>query len=313
MKEFNEEYMHRLKELIDRKDEELVRAQIQDLHPADIAELVGDLHDEEALFIMMMLDDETAADVLVELDEDQRHDLMELMPNEEIAKQVEQMDADDAVDVIQELDEEDRQDVISHIDDVEQAGDIVDLLQYDEDTAGGYMSTEMIVVNENMSMPDCIKAMRQQAEDLDEIYVIYVVDDDNRLKGIFPLKTTITKPSASKIKHVMEPDPISVRPDTHIEDVALDFEKYDLVAMPVVDSIGRLVGRITVDDIIDRVREQGEDDYQLASGIWGDIETDDNVFRQVRARLPWLLIRCRPVTHPAWFGTVHPADWWYWR
>ena len=290
MKEFTEEYLSKLNDLIDSKDEEQVRAQIQDLHPADIAELVGDLDDQEALFIMLLLDDETAADVLVELDEDQRHDLMELMPNEEIAKQVEQMDAGDAVDVIQELDEEDREAVISHIDDVEQAGDIVDLLQYDEDTAGGYMSTEMIVVNENMSMPDCIKAMRQQAEDMDEIYNIYVVDDDNRLKGIFPLKTTITNPSASKIKHVMEPDPISVRTDTHIEDVALDFEKYDLVAMPVVDSIGRLVGRITVDDIIDRVREQGERDYQLASGISGDIETDDNVFSQVRARLPWLLI-----------------------
>ena len=281
MKEFTEDYLSTLNQLIDNKDEEQVRAKIEDLHPADIAELVGDLDDQEALFIMLLLDDETAADVLVELDEDQRHDLMELMPNEEIAKQLEQMDANDAVDVIQELDEEDREDVISHIDDVEQAGDIVDLLQYDEDTAGGYMSTEMIVVNENMSMPDCIKAMRQQAEDLDEIYNIYVVDDDNRLKGIFPLKTTITNPSASKIKHVMEPDPISVRTDTHIEDVALDFETYDLVSMPVVDSIGRLVGRM---------REQSEDNYQMASGIWGDIETDDNVFRQVRARLPWLLI-----------------------
>ena len=211
MKEFTEEYLSNLNELIDNKDEEQVKSQIQDLHPADIAELVGDLNDQEALFIMLLLDDETAADVLVELDEDQRADLLELMPNEEIAKQVEQMDADDAVDVIQELDEEDREDVISHIDDVEQAGDIVDLLKYDEDTAGGYMSTEMIVVNENMSMPDCIKAMRQQAEDLDEIYNIYVVDDDNRLKGLFPLKTTITNPSASKIKHVMEPDPFSVR------------------------------------------------------------------------------------------------------
>ena len=290
MKEFTEEYLETLDQLIDQKDEVRVREQIQDLHPADIAELVGDLSDKEALFIMTLLDDETAADVLVELDEDQRHDLLELMPNEEIAKQLEQMDANDAVDVIQELDEEDREEVIKHIDDVEQAGDIVDLLQYDEDTAGGYMSTEMIVVNENMSMPDCIKAMRQQAEDMDEIYNIYVVDDDMRLKGIFPLKTTITNPSASKIKHVMEPDPISVRTDTDIEDVALDFEKYDLVAMPVVDSIGRLVGRITVDDIIDSVREQGERDYQMASGISGDVETDDNVFMQVRARLPWLFI-----------------------
>jgi magnesium transporter len=145
-------------------------------------------------------------------------------------------------------------------------------------------------VNENLSMPDCVKAMREQAEDMDEIYNIYVVDDDNRLKGIFPLKKTITNPSASKIKHVMVPDPISVRTDTPIEDVALDFEKYDLVAMPVVDSIGRLVGRITVDDIMDEVREQSERDYQLASGISNDIETNDNIFEQTKARLPWLLI-----------------------
>ena len=290
MKDFTKEYIEQLRDLIDNKDVEAVMAELKDMHPADIAEIVSDLHDDEALFVLHLLDDETAADVIIELDEDQRHDLLELTPNETIARQIEQMDANDAVDVIQELDKEDREEVIKHIDDVEQAGDIVDLLQYDEDTAGGYMSTEMIVVNENMSMPDCIRAMRHQAEDLDEIYNIYVVDDDNRLKGIFPLKTTITNPSANKIKHVMEPDPLSVRTDTPIDDVARDFEKYDLVAMPVVDSIGRLVGRITVDDIIDQVREQSERDYQLASGISSDIETDDSIFVQVKARLPWLLI-----------------------
>ena len=290
MKELNEQQISRLEQLIASGDTEQVRAFVADMHPADIAELVDDLDADQALAVMQLLDDETAADVLVELDEDERHDLLEQMSSEDIADVLEQMDADDAVDVIQELDEEDRDEVIKHIDDVEQAGDIVDLLQYGEETAGGYMSTEMIVVNENMSMPDCIRAMREQAEDMDEIYNIYVVDDDHRLRGIFPLKTTITNPSASKIKHVMEPDPISVKTDTPIEDVALDFEKYDLVAMPVVDGIGRLVGRITVDDIIDQVREQSERDYQLASGISADVETDDNIFTQVKARLPWLLI-----------------------
>ena len=290
MKEFNEEYIEKLNEIIDQKDENALKDEIKDMHPADIAELVEDLDIDEALFLLKLVDDEVAADVLIELDEDQRHDLLEQMPNESIARKLELMDANDAVDVIQELDEEDREDVIKHIDDVEQAGDIVDLLQYGEDTAGGHMSTEMIVVKENMSMPDCIKAMREQAEDMDEIYNIYVVDDDNRLKGIFPLKKTITNPSASKIKHVMEPNPIAVKTDTPIEDVALDFEKYDLVAMPVVDSIGRLVGRITVDDIMDEVREQSERDYQLASGIAGDIETGDSVWTQVKARIPWLFI-----------------------
>lgn len=290
MKEYTEDFIQQLGDIIDRKDATALLAVVNDLHPADIAELVNDLDTDEAAFLMQCLDPETSADVLVELDSDQRKDLLDHMTTEDIARQLEQMDADDAVDVIQEMDKEDQEDVIQHIDDVEQAGDIVDLMQYDEDTAGGYMSTEMIVVNENMSMPDCIKAMREQAEDLDEIYNIYVVDDDNRLKGIFPLKTTITNPSASKIKHVMEPDPLAVKTDTPIEDVALDFGKYDLVSMAVVDSIGRLVGVITVDDIIDQVREQGEREYQLASGISSDVETDDGVFAQVKARIPWLFI-----------------------
>ena len=291
MKEFNIDNIDQLEALIEAKDEAQLKTYIDDLHPADIAELIAELDDvDEALFVMQLLDDETAADVLAELDEDERADLLEKMPNEIIAKTIEQMDAADAVDLIQELDEDDQEDVIKQIDDVEQAGDIVDLMQYDEDTAGGHMSTEMIVVNENLSMPDCIKAMREQAEDMDEIYNIYVVDDDNRLKGVFPLKKTITNPSANKIKYVMEPNPISVKTDTPIEDVALDFEKYDLVAMPVVDSIGRLVGRITVDDIIDEVREQSERDYQLATGLVAEVDTGDSVWTQFRARFPWLLI-----------------------
>ncbi len=290
MKEISEDLLKNLQAGIDAGDALEVHQLIAEMHPADLAEVVNDLSTDEALFLLKQLDDETAADVLVELDEDKRRDLLELMPTETIARQLEQMDANDAVDVIQELDEDDREDVIKHIDDVEQAGDIVDLMQYDEDTAGGVMSTEMVVVNENMSMPDCVAAMREQAEDMDEIYNIYVVDDDNRLKGIFPLKKIVTNPSASKIKHVMEPDPIAVKTDTPIDDVALDFEKYDWVAVPVVDSIGRLVGRITVDDIMDEVREASERDYQLASGISQDVETTDSVWTQVKARFPWLLI-----------------------
>ncbi len=152
------------------------------------------------------------------------------------------------------------------------------------------MGTEMIVVNENWSMPECIKQMRLQAEDMDEIYYVYVVDNEDRLRGTFPLKKMLTHPSVSKIKHVMETDPVSVKVDTPIDEVALDFEKYDLVAMPVVDSIGRLLGRITVDDVMDQVREASERDYQLASGISSDVDADDSVFAQTKARIPWLLV-----------------------
>lgn len=212
------------------------------------------------------------------------------MPAEEIAKQIDHLDTDDAVDLIQQLDEDEREAILAHIDDVEQAGDIIDLLKYDEDTAGGLMGTEMLVANENWSMPECIKQLRLQAEEMDEIYYVYVVDDDNKLKGILPLKKLITHPSVSKIRNVMEVDPVSVKADTPIDEVALDFEKYDLVAMPVIDSIGRLLGRITVDDVMDQVREASERDYQLASGLSRDVDADDNIFAQTRARIPWLLI-----------------------
>ncbi len=290
MKEFTQEDIQHISDIISAGDSEAVRAELADLHPADLAELIQQLDTDRAEYIFKLLDEETAADVLMELDEDERLKIIEDMPAEEIAKQIDHLDTDDAVDLIQQLDAEERDEIISHLDDVEQAGDIIDLLKYDEDTAGGLMGTEMIVVNENMSMPECIKEMRAQAEEMDEIYYVYVVDNDYKLRGTFPLKKMITHPSVSKIKHVMEQDPVSVKADTPIDEVALDFEKYDLVAMPVVDSIGRLLGRITVDDVMDQVREASERDYQLASGISSDVDADDSIFAQTKARIPWLLI-----------------------
>ena len=291
MNDFNDEYIDRIRKIVEAHDDEAARRELSELHPTDIAELYQELNLAEAEYLYELLEDDTAADVLMELDEEDRRKLLKDMPAEEIARQVlEHLDTDDAVDIIQELDEEDREEILSHIDDVEQAGDIVDLLKYDDDTAGGLMGTEMIVVNENWSMPECIKQMRMQAEDMDEIYYVYVVDNDNKLRGVLPLKKLITHPSVSKIKHVMEEAPVSVKADTPIDEVALDFEKYDLVAMPVVDSIGRLLGRITVDDVMDRVREATERDYQLASGLSSDVESDDTLFTQTKARLPWLLI-----------------------
>lgn len=291
MKELTQEDIERISVLIDEGDRTGCIAEIADMHPADIAELFQELNLRQAEWVFDLIPDrEKRADVLMELDEEDRKKLLEGMDTEQIGHYIDLLDTDDAVDLIQELDKEDRDEVIQSIGDVEQAGDIVDLLQYDEDTAGGLMGTEYIAVNENLSMPDCLREMRHQAEDLDDIYYVYVVDDENRLQGVLPLKKMITHPSVSKIKHVMEPDAPCVKTDTPIEDVSIDFEKYDLVAMPVVDSIGRLVGQITVDDVMDQVREQQERDYQLASGISSDIDADDSILSQTKARLPWLLI-----------------------
>lgn len=291
MKEVTETDIERLEDFIDNHDEAQARAEINELHPADVAELIQSLNLKQAEWLFNLIaDPEKQADVLMELDEEERRKLLEGMDPKEIGQFIDLLDTDDAVDLIQELDKEERDEVIQHIDDMEQAGNIVDLLKYDEDTAAGLMGTEMIVVNENLSMPDCIKEMRRQAEDLDEIYYIYVVDNESRLQGILPLKKMLTHPSVSKIKHVMETDPVSLHTDTPIDEVAIDFEKYDLVAMPVVDDIGRLVGQVTVDDVMDEVREASERDYQMAAGISSDIDADDSLWAQTKARLPWLLI-----------------------
>ena len=285
------EYINHIKELIEKKDSVMLQEAVSKLHPADIAEICLELTTEQARFLYRQLDNETAADALIEMDEDLRNDLLEELPSEAIAKRfVNYMDTDDAVEIIRDMDEEKQEEVLSNIQDIELAGDIVDLLQYDEDTAGGLMSTEMVVVNGNWSMPECLKEMRQQAEELDDIYYIYVVDDDERLCGLFPLKKMITSPSVSKVKHVMDTKIISVDVDTPIDEVTMLIEKYNLVAIPVVDKINRLVGQITVDDIMDEVREQTEHDQQLTAGLTQDVETSDSVFVQTKARLPWLII-----------------------
>ncbi|MBR3884554.1 MAG: magnesium transporter [Bacteroidaceae bacterium] len=285
------EFIDIIKELIDGKDSVLLQDKISKLHPADIAELCSELDIEEARFLYRQLDNEKAADALTEMDEDLRNELLEELPSEAIAKRfVNYMDTDDAVEIIRDMDEDKQEEVLAHIKDIEQAGDIVDLLQYDEDTAGGLMSTEMVVVNKNWSMPECLKEMRRQAEDLDDIYYIYVVDDDERLCGLFPLTKMVTSPSVSKVKHVMNTKVVSVDVDTPIDEVTLLIEKYNLVAIPVVDKINRLVGQITVDDVMDEVREQTEHDQQLTAGLAQDVESDDSVLQQTRARLPWLVI-----------------------
>lgn len=285
------EFLDNIIEIIENQDAVKLKIILDDMHPADIAELCDMLNVDDARLIYHQLDNETAADVLVEMDEDNRKRLLDELSSEVIAKKfIDNMETDDAVDIIQDLDEEKQEEVLAHIDDIEQASDIVDLMQYDEDSAGGLMATEMVVVNENMSMPECLQEMRKQAEDLDDIYNVYVVDDDGRLKGVFPLKKMITNPSVSKVKYVMDEDLISTRVETPIDEVVQLIEKYNLVSVPVIDSIGRLQGQITVDDVIDELREQQEHDYQMASGLTGYVEPADSVFRQMWSRVPWLLI-----------------------
>jgi magnesium transporter len=289
--EITKEYIDRLKELIAKDNSGELKATMEPLHPADIAEVMDDLTIEEAKYLYLLLDGEKASDVLIEIPENDRKRFLNVLPPELIAsKFIEHMDSDDAADIVADLDEELKKEVLKEIEDTEQAGDIVDLLEYEEDTAGGIMAKELVSVNENWTVATCLKEISQQAEEVDEIYYVYVIDDQQRLKGVLSLKKLILNSTNTKISNLYNPDVIMVRTGTRQEEVAEIMDKYDLVAIPVVDEIGRLKGRITFDDVIDFVREEAERDYQMISGIAGDVEPDDKAWELIRARFPWLLI-----------------------
>lgn len=289
--EITREFIDDLREAIKDNDEKQALELIADFHAADIAELYHDISIEEARYLYLLLDGERASDVLAELDEDDRERFLEVLPGEVIAQKfIDHMDSDDAADVIGDLSEEKKQDILLHLDDLEQAGDIVDLLGYDENSAGGLMAKEMIKVNENWTILTCLKELANQADEVDEVYYMYVVDNKNKLKGIVSLKKMLLSNNSTKVKTIIEDDIMSVNTSATGEEVAQIMEKYDLVAIPVVDSLGRLVGRITIDDIVDFIREEAERDYQMASGLTDEIEARDKVFYITRVRLPWLLI-----------------------
>lgn len=289
--EISREFIDELREAIKENDEKKALELITDFHAADIADLYDDISIEEARYLYLLLDGERASDVLAELDEDDRERFLEVLPGEVIAQKfIDHMDSDDAADVIGDLSEEKKQEILLHLDDLEQAGDIVDLLGYDEDSAGGLMAKEMIKVNENWTILTCLKEMANQADEVDEVYYVYVVDDNNKLRGIVSLKKMLLSNNATKVKTIIEDDIISVNTSTPGEEVAQIMVKYDLVAIPVVDSLGRLVGRITIDDIVDFIREEAERDYQMASGLTDEVEAGDKVLYITRVRLPWLFI-----------------------
>jgi len=260
------------------------------LHPADIAELIKESWTNDAQYVYSILDEEKAADVLVEMDDEVKEQFLASLSSGQIARHVDNLPSDDAADLIADLPDEKKKEVLEQMDDAEQASDIVDLLRYDEDTAGGLMATELVTANLNWTVQQCIVEMKKQAEEVGSIYTVYVIDNDEKLHGILSLKRLLISPPEEKIEKIYFKDVISVSANTKAEDVAAIIEKYDLVVIPVVDITGKLLGRITVDDVMDVVREEASEDYQLMSGISENIEADDSLWVSSRARLPWLMV-----------------------
>ena len=289
--ELTKEFLQEIIDKIDRQEFELVKTELSELHNVDIAELIEELDEEYGKILFELFEDETSAEILVELDEESREAVLEDLSSQEIAEDlIENLDSDDAADIIADLPSEKKVEVLSHIEDIEHASDIVDLLSYPENTAGGLMAKELIKVNEKWAVLRCVREMRKQAEEVDKVYTIYVVDDDDVLLGTLSLKKLLLSPEKTFIKNIYNEKVFSVKANSDDEEVANIMEKYDLIVLPVVDDLNRLIGRITIDDVVDVMKEEAMEDYNRASGISEQVDASDNILTLTRARLPWLLI-----------------------
>jgi magnesium transporter len=284
------EFLSEIEQLISENKSQELLLLLEDIHFADIAEIMEELDDYGAGYIFNTLDSEKTAEILLELDEEVREKILKNLSPKEIAEELDELSTDDAADIIAELPQYKKEQVISELEDVEHAKDIVDLLRYDEDSAGGLMGKELVKVNENWNVLTCVKEMRAQAENVSRVHSIYVVDDEERLKGRLSLKDLLTTSTKTPISQVYIKKVDYVKVDTKDVEVSRIMQKYDLEAIPVVDELGRLVGRITIDDIIDVIKDEADKDYQLAAGISQDVEADDSVIELTKARLPWLVL-----------------------
>ncbi|MDG2173920.1 MAG: magnesium transporter [Flavobacteriaceae bacterium] len=276
--------------LVDSNDEKKLRNKFDELHHADVAEILEELHFDQATHIIKLLDSEETSDILMELDDDYREKILKNLSTKEIAEEVEELDTDDATDIIAELPEERQKKVISKIEDKDHKADIKELLRYDDDSAGGLMAKELIKVNENWAVTRCVKEMRSQASEVTRVHSVYVVDNNDTLLGRLSLKDLLVADPKSNVKsiYISKVDFVNVN-DTG-EHVASIMQKYDLGAIPVVDDKKKLLGRITIDDIVDLIKEEAEKDYQLAAGITQDVDVDDSIYKLSWARLPWLFL-----------------------
>ena len=288
--EINSESIKKIKSLVKRKNNRLLKKDLSKLHYADIAEIVELLSIENATYIIKLLESDKTADALAEIDEDLREKILDKLSSTEIADEIQKLNTDDAADLVAELPEDRKEKVLSKISNTEHLKDIRELLTYEEDTAGAIMAKELVKIQENLSILKCLNIMRIQAENINRVHSIYVVDSNNKLLGRLSLKDLLTANSKAKIKDIYIPKVDYVFVDQEVDQVAKIMFKYDLEAIPVINKKRELLGRITIDDVVDLTKEEAEKDYQLASGISNDVEANDSIFELTKARFPWLFL-----------------------
>ncbi|HLW29706.1 MAG TPA: magnesium transporter [Brumimicrobium sp.] len=287
--ELTREYLDEIRELIAENNTAFIEDIVQ-LHPADIAEIIDELNNEEAKYVYAHLNHDLQGDVLMELEDEVRQRFIETFNLDQLALQLENLDSDDAVDILGEMSIDKQLEVISKMDS-ENASELVDLLNYDEDTAGGLMQTEFIRAKLEWPINRCVIELRRQAEEVDKVHTIYVVDNDDNLVGMLSLRALLVASPKSLVKDVYkDKNMVYVYTNEKSEDVARIMDKYDLVSIPVLNLQKKLVGRITIDDIVDVIREEADKDFQMASGISESVEYNASIWRMSRARLPWLMI-----------------------
>ena len=306
--ELSREYIDRLKEAIEAEDNQFIVSSLEGVDPRDISSVLDELDLDSAKYVLDLLNDETAANIINELDPDVRSKFLKNIDPEKINKMLDNLETDDAVDIINELPVKLREEIIAGIENEERAAYIVDLMRYEEDCAGGLMAKELVKANLNWNVVQCIEEIRRQAENVQKIYSVYVVDDNDILLGRTSLKRIILATNKTLIRDIYESEIISVETYMDQEEVVSIMRKYDLDAVPVVNGKGKLVGRITLDDIVDVMAEMAEAERQLMSGISEDVEEDDSVWMITRARLPWLIIGLGGGLLGAWFMGLFEED-----
>jgi len=288
--QLTDELIKKIADLISAENNSTLKKLVKDIHFADMADIINLLNEEQGIYLIKLFDSEKTSEILTELDENVREKILKALSVKEIADEIEELDSDDAVDILSELSEERKEKVISEISDDNLADDLIELLSYEEDSAGGLMAKELVKANENWTVLKCLGEIKKQGENVTRVHSIYVVDDKNRLIGRLSLKDLITSPSKNKIKDIYIPKVDSVNVLENGEEIAKIMSKYNLEAIPVIDNKKHLVGRITIDDIVDFIKEEAEEDYLIAAGIQGDVEADDSIFQLTIARLPWLFL-----------------------